>query len=284
MEPTCFEVERVGKVAHLRLCRPDAYNTMTRAFWSELPQLVTELDRTGDVRAVVLSSTGKHFSAGMDLAVFTGGDGGDTLGGGGGRREEGRRRAQLRQTVHVVQETFSALERVRMPVLAAIQGGCIGGAVDMVTACDMRYCTADAFFVIQEINIGMTADVGTLQRLPKIIPDGVAREMAYRGHRLGAERALEVGLVNHVYDTHDELVAGVLDIATEIAAKSPLAIWGTKEMLNYTRDHTVADSLEHIAVWQAGMFHPADMIESFTAKAEGRDPEFEDLGPNPESF
>lgn len=283
MESTCFEVERIGKVAHLRLCRPDAYNSMTRAFWSELPQLVNELDRSGEVRAVVLSSTGKHFSAGMDLAVFTGGDGGP-LGGGGGPREEGRRRAQLRQTVHLVQETFSALERARLPVLAAIQGGCIGGAVDMVTACDIRYCTADAFFVIQEINIGMTADVGTLQRLPKIIPDGVAREMAYRGHRLTAERALQVGLVNHVYDTHDEMVAGVLDIAAEIAAKSPLAIWGTKEMLNYTRDHSVADSLEHIATWQAGMFHPGDMIESFTAKAEGRDPEFEDLGPNPQSF
>lgn len=283
METTCFEVERIGKVAHLRLCRPDAYNTMTRAFWSELPQLVDELDRSGDTRAVVLSSTGKHFSAGMDLAVFTGGDGGGSLGG-GGPREEGRRRAQLRQTVHLVQETFTALERTRMPVLAAIQGGCIGGAVDMVTACDMRYCSADAFFVIQEINIGMTADVGTLQRLPKIIPDGVAREMAYRGHRLTAERALQVGLVNQVFATHEDLVSGVIDIATEIAAKSPLAIWGTKEMLNYTRDHSVADSLEHIATWQAGMFHPADMVESFTAKAEGREPDFEDLGPRPESF
>jgi enoyl-CoA hydratase len=284
VESTCFEVERIGKVAHLRLCRPDAYNTMTRAFWSELPQLVTELDRPGDVRAIVLSSTGKHFSAGMDLAVFTGGEGGGSLGGGGGRREEGRARAQLRQTVLLVQETFNALERTRVPVLAAIQGGCIGGAVDMISACDMRYCSADAFFVIQEINIGMTADVGTLQRLPKIIPDGVAREMAYRGQRLGAERALQVGLVNHVYDTHEQLVEGVLDIAAEIASKSPLAVWGTKEMLNYTRDHTVADSLEHIATWQAGMFHPADMLESFTAKAEGRDPEFEDLGPHPSGF
>jgi enoyl-CoA hydratase len=272
VESTCFEVERIGTVAHLRLCRPDAYNTMTRAFWSELPQLVTELDRPGDVRAIVLSSTGKHFSAGMDLAVFTGGEGGGSLGGGGGRREEGRARAQLRQTVLLVQETFNALERTRVPVLAAIQGGCIGGAVDMISACDMRYCSADAFFVIQEINIGMTADVGTLQRLPKIIPDGVAREMAYRG------------LVNHVYDTHEQLVEGVLDIAAEIASKSPLAVWGTKEMLNYTRDHTVADSLEHIATWQAGMFHPADMLESFTAKAEGRDPEFEDLGPHPSGF
>jgi enoyl-CoA hydratase len=284
MAPTCFEVEHVGKVAHLRLCRPDDYNTMTRAFWRELPEIVNELDDAGQTRAVVLSSTGKHFSAGMDLAVFTGGDGGGDLGGSSGSREAGRVRARLRQMVLMLQDSFSSLENARMPVLAAVQGGCIGGAVDMVTACDMRYCTADAFFVIQEINLGMTADVGTLQRLPKIIPDGVAREMAYRGHRLTADRALQVGLVNQVFDTHDDLVAGVLDIATEIASKSPLAIWGTKEMLNYTRDHTVADSLNHIATWQSGMFHPGDMIECFTAKAEKRDPVFDDLGPSAETF
>ena len=287
MAPTCFDVERVGKVAHLRLNRPDELNTMTRAFWLELPAIVRELDAAGDTRAVVLSSTGRHFSAGMDLAVFTGGDGGGDLAGDGGgaqRREEGRSRARLRQLVLLLQDSFTAIETARMPVLAAIQGGCIGGAVDMVSACDLRYCTADAFFVVQEINLGMTADVGTLQRLPKIIPDGIAREMAYRGHRLGAERAHQVGLVNEVFDTHDELVASVLDIAHEIASKSPLAMWGSKEMITYARDHSVADSLDHIATWQAGMFHPDDMVESFTAKAEGREPDFEDLPPPPTSF
>jgi enoyl-CoA hydratase len=283
MASGCFEVERLDKVAHIRLVRPDAYNTMVREFWMELPTIVRDLDAAGDVRAIVLSSTGKHFSAGMDLGVFTGGDGGG-LGGGGGSREEGRTRARLRQMVLLLQESFTAFEKARMPVLAAIQGGCIGGAVDLVSACDLRYCTEDAFFVIQEINLGMTADVGTLQRLPKIIPDGVAREMAYRGHRLTAARALQVGLVNEVFATHDELVDGVLGIAQEIASKSPLAIWGTKEMLTYARDHTVADSLDHIATWQAGMFHPADMIESFAAKAEKRDPVFDDLGRPPTDF
>ena len=196
----------------------------------------------------------------------------------------GRIRARLRQTALMLQESFSAFEKARMPVLAAIQGGCIGGAVDMVTAADMRYCSADAFFVIQEINIGMTADVGTLQRLPKLIPDGVAREMAYTGRRMTARRALEVGLVNEVFDTHEELLAGVLQIATEIASKSPLAVWGSKEMLTYARDHSVADSLNHIATWQTGMFQPSDMIESFTAKAEGRDPNYPDLLGNPREF
>jgi enoyl-CoA hydratase len=184
----------------------------------------------------------------------------------------------------MLQESFTAFEKARMPVLAAIQGGCIGGAVDMVTAADMRYASADAFFVIQEINIGMTADVGTLQRLPKIIPDGVARELAYTGRRMSAQRALEVGLVNQVFPTHEDLVAGVLEIANEIASKSPLAIWGTKEMLLYSRDHSVADSLNHIATWQTGMFQPSDMAESFMAKAEGRETNFPDLLPVPKEF
>jgi enoyl-CoA hydratase len=217
----------------------------------------------------------------MDLAVFTSGD---TAISPSDAAEMGRLRARLRQTALMLQESFTAFERVRMPVLAAIQGGCIGGGVDMVTAADMRYASADAFFVIQEINIGMTADVGTLQRLPKIIPDGIARELAYTGRRMSAQRAHEVGLVNQVFPTHEELVNGVLDIGREIASKSPLAIWGTKEMLLYSRDHSVADGLEHIATWQTGMFQPSDMIEAFAAKAEGREPRFPDLLPVPDEF
>ncbi len=208
----CFDVSVSDKVAHLQLQRPDELNTMTPAFWTELPTIVRELDAAGDVRAAVISSTGKHFSAGMDLSVFTGGS---AIGGTGGSTEVGRQRANLWMMVQNLQDSFTALEDARFPVLAAIQGGCIGGAVDMVTAADMRYCSADAFFCIQEINIGMTADVGTLQRLPKLIPEGVAREYAYTGERMPAQRALEVGLVNRVFDDHESLVAGVLEIAGE---------------------------------------------------------------------
>ena len=277
---TCFDLDREDGVAHLRLNRPDAYNSMIREFWSELPEAVRALDAEGTVRALVISSTGKHFCAGMDLAVFTGGGG---LGGDEEprTREPGRQRAQVRQMVLHLQDSFTALERARFPVLAAIQGGCIGGAVDMVSACDLRYASADAFFCVQEINIGMTADVGTLQRLPKIIPDGIARELAYRGHRMPADRAREVGLVNDLFDDHDALVAGTLEIAREIASKSPLAVWGSKESITYARDHTVADALQQIAAWQSGMFQPADMLESFAAKGDGRDPAFDDLLPPP---
>ena len=268
----CFEVTESDSIAHIVLNRPDELNSMIPEFWSELPQLVDELSNRGAARAIVISSTGKHFTAGMDLSVFTGGaldDDGDV--------EVGRARSVFRYNVLHLQETFNALERARMPVLVATQGGVVGAGVDMITACDMRYATEDSWFCIHEINIGMTADVGTLQRLPKIIPEGIAREMAFTGDRMPAARAKEVGLVNEVYADQETMVNAVMDIAARIASKSPLAIHGTKETINYTRDHTVADSLHYIATWQTGMFQPADMMESFGAKAEGRDAVFDDL-------
>ena len=274
MDLTCFDVTTEGKVAHIRLNRPDALNTMVPAFWSELPALVSQLSDSGQVRAIVISSTGKHFSAGMDLSVFT--NSGLSMDG-----EPGRRNATMSVLVKRLQESFTALERARVPVLAAIQGGCIGGAVDMVCAADMRYASADAYFVVQETNIGMTADVGTLQRLPKLIPDGVARELVYTGRRMPAARAAEVGLVNEVFPDHESLVAGVLEVAGEIAAHSPLTLWGAKEALVYARDHAVGDSLHQIATWQSGAFQPADMLEAFAAMGEKRPPSFEDLPPAP---
>ena len=274
----CFEVSNSDGVAHLQLRRGDELNTMLPSFWEELPRIVEEIDRNASARVIVISSTGRHFSAGMDLSVFTGDNG---LAAGGGSDDKGRRASALWMLVQHLQDSFTALERARVPVLAAIQGGCIGGAVDMVCAADMRYCSADAFFCVQEINIGMTADVGTLQRLPKLIPEGVARELAYTGDRMPAERALEVGLVNRVFEDHGTLVEGTLEVATRIAAHSPLAIWGTKEAINYARDHSVADSLHQIAGWQSGMFVGSDMAEEFAAKAEGREPSFEDIPPRP---
>jgi enoyl-CoA hydratase len=268
----CFDVEIADQVAHVRLSRPDELNTMVPEFWSELPEIVTGISRDASARAIVISSTGKHFCAGMDLSVFAGGhDDADA--------ELGRRQARTRSTVKTLLWTASALEKARVPVLVAVQGGCIGGALDVATAADLRYASADAFFVVQEINIGMTADIGTLQRLGSCVPEGIAREMAYTGRRMSAQRAFEVGLVQQVYDDHASLVAGVLETAKEIASKSPLAIWGTKVAMTFARDHSVDDSLDHMATWQSGMFQPADMVESFTAKAEKRDPVYADLLP-----
>jgi enoyl-CoA hydratase len=271
----CFDVDVTDRVAHVRLSRPDELNTMTPDFWRELPEIVTGISDQASARVVVLSSTGKHFSAGMDLSVFMGGE----LG--GADAEPGRRHARLRSNAKVLQWSFTALEKARVPVLAAVQGGVIGGAVDLVTACDLRYASADAFFCVQEINIGMTADVGTLQRIGKVVNEGFAREMAYTGRRYPAQRLHEVGLVQEVYPDQEALLAGVLETAKEIASKSPLAIWGTKVAMNYARDHSVDDSLDQIATWQAGMFQPADMMEAFTAKSEKRPAVFPELLPEP---
>jgi enoyl-CoA hydratase len=270
---TCFDISESDGIAHIRLNRPDQLNTMTPEFWSELPEIVDEISAQGRARVIVISSTGKHFCAGMDLAVFTGDNTLTTADG-----EVGRLRALLRDNILHLQRSFTALEQARMPVLVAVQGGCVGGAVDMITAADCRYATDDAWFSIEEINLGMTADVGTLQRLPKLIPEGVAREYAYTGRRLTAARALEVGLLNAVFPDQDTMLADVMEVAGEIAAKSPLAVHGTKEMLNYGRDHSVADGLNLIATWQTGMFQPTDLLESFSARSEGREPEYDDLG------
>lgn len=277
MAYTCFEVEIEGSVAHLRMSRPQALNSLCREFWSELPEIVGRLDEQGGVRVIVLSSTGRHFSAGLDLALLE-----SVLA--SQDAELARARAGLRSLVLELQQSLSCLEKARMPVIAAVQGGCIGGGVDLISACDMRYCTADAFFCIQEINIGITADVGTLQRLPKIVPGGVVRELAYTGRRLPAARAREIGLVNEVYPSQDEMLEDVLQIAREVAARSPLAVWGSKEMLNYARDHGVAEALNYIATWQPGMLEARDVLEAFRASQERREPIFDDLMPLRKSF
>ena len=272
---TCFKVEIEAGVAHIQLKRPDAMNTMTRAFWNELPAIVKHIDDNALARCIVITSTGKHFSAGMELSVFTDGEG-VTEERSGDRYVAGE---SFRRHVHHLQDTFTCLDKARMPVIVAIQGGCIGGAVDFVSACDIRYATTDAFFCIQEINIGMTADVGTFPRLCKLIPEGWVRELAYTGRRLPAARARDIGLVNETFDTHEALVAHAFATAREIAEKSPLAVAGSKVMINYARDHTIADGLDYIATWQTGMFAGSHMAEAFKAKMEKRPADFPDLLP-----
>jgi enoyl-CoA hydratase len=272
-KPECFEVTVADHVAHLRLSRPKKLNAMSRAFWSELPAIVRDIDDNARARVIVISSTGKHFCAGMDLEVFA--DSG-ALQQAGGRDPQVANEA-FRHKVKALQRTFSCLDEARVPVIAAIQGGCIGGAVDMTSACDMRYCTADAFFCIQEINIAITADVGTFPRLCRLIPEGWVRELAYTGRRLPADKAKAIGLVNEVYSDHAGMLDAVMATAREIAAKDPLAVAGSKAMINYARDHTTADALDYIALWQSGMFAPLHMREAFQAQQEKRTPRFPDL-------
>ena len=264
-----FTLTEHKHIAHLVLSRPEAMNTMHPTFWRELDDVLTRIHREGAARVLVISSTGKHFSAGMALETFAGAIQMDD------QSPEGR--AAIFDLLTDMQSTFTKLERLRIPVIAAIQGGCIGGAVDMVTACCIRYATADAFFCIQEINIGMVADVGTLQRLPKLIPEAVVKELAYTGRRLGADKALGYGLVNAVFDTPEALLAGALQCAAEIAAKPPVAIWGTKQAIHYTRDHSVHDALEQMGWLQGAIWSNTHVRESVAAMKEKRAGQFTPL-------
>jgi enoyl-CoA hydratase/carnithine racemase len=260
------------RVARVTLNRPEAANAMNREFWNALPALIRDIDENARARVIVIASTGKHFSAGMDLSVFAEG-----VGGGAGDRAAAAE--EFRHFVMLLQRTFSCLDEARMPVLAAIQGGCIGAGVDMASACDIRYATNDAFFQIQETNIGMTADVGTFPRLCKLIPEGWVRELAYAGRRLDAARAKEIGLVNEVFATQADMLDHVMALAREIAAKSPVAVAGAKRMINYARDHSAADALDYIATGQSGMFAPPHLMEAFAAQQQKRAPDYPDLLP-----
>ena len=268
-----FDVAVENHIAHVQFSRPESMNSMNKDFWLELPRCLRDIETGTDARVVVISSTGKHFSAGMDLSVFSDADAVPMAG------DPGRMAENLRRVVLQLQDCLSVLEQVRMPVLVALQGGCVGGALDLVCAADSRYCSQDAFFTIKETSLGMTADVGTLQRLPKLMPQGLVRELAYTGRNFSAWEAAEQGLVNRVYDDAESMLAGVMEIAKEIAGNSPLAVLGCKEMLNYSRDHSVEDSLKYMATWQAGMFRHDDMMLSFQAKANKQQAEYPDLVP-----
>ncbi|MEM7658689.1 MAG: crotonase/enoyl-CoA hydratase family protein [Bacteroidota bacterium] len=265
-----FLVEIADQVAHVRMNRPDKANALNETSWDELKAIFEHLDDNPEVRAIVLSGEGKHFCSGIDLAMLM------NLNQFNGIKEEGRKREYLRRHILYLQDTVSAIERCRKPVLAAIHRACVGGAVDIISACDMRYCTEDAYFSIKEIDMGMVADLGTLQRLPKVMPDGLARELAYTGRKLGAEEAKSCGLVNQVYYDQPTMLDGVKGIAKDIASKSPLSIRGTKEMLNYTREHNTADGLNYIATWNAGMLISEDLMNAFQASMMKKAPEFQD--------
>jgi enoyl-CoA hydratase len=271
-KPTCFELHIENHIAHLVLNRPSELNTMHMVFWRELDGVLHNLQQSNEARVLVISSTGKHFSAGMSLDAFGASVSMDD------QSAEGR--AAIADLLWELQSTFTRLENLRIPVIVAIQGGCIGGAVDMVTACCLRYASADAFFCIQEINIGMVADVGTLQRLPKLIPMAVAKELAYTGRRMGAEQALQHGLVNQVLPDAASALEAAMKAAAEIASKPPIAIAGTKQALHYARDHSTEDALKQMGWLQSGIWsnrHVQEAIAAFQAKRTGHYPELAEL-------
>lgn len=293
-----FTLQHDGPVAHLQLNRPERMNTLSPAFFPALRDAVRGLQDDARTRALVISSTGKHFSAGMALDVFTGGDASEPAPPRDRRdphadaqrqavgallqmldTSTSRARLSFQESLRRLIDCFSALDEARFPVICAVQGGCIGGALDLATACDIRVCSTDAFFTVQEIHIGMMADLGVLQRLAKIVPSGVARQMAYTGERVDAKRALECGLVNAVFADHDALLAHALSLAAQITAKSPLAVAGSKLALNHARDHGTAASLQQMTLLQSAIFDTGEMAEAIAAWKDKREGEFAPLAP-----
>ena len=266
-----FEITRDGPVAHLRLTRPEASNALDMDFWRRFGPELKALDATGEVRALVLSGDGKNFCAGMDISVFSGGAILNT--------DKAADRQAFHQTARELQETLTTLEKVRFPVIAAIQGACVGGGLDLIAACDIRLASSDAYFRIEEINIGMMADIGSLQRLPKLMPQGVVRELAYTGSTLTSDRAERLGLVNAVLPDAEAVLAAALDMAKRIATKAPLAVSGSKAALNHARDHTVAEGLEWVAVMQGSLWSPADVMAAIQARMTRAEGEFASLAP-----
>ncbi len=264
-----LQIEVDGAVATVFLNRPDKANAMNMVMWAELEDCFKQIDQSDEIRAVILTGRGKHFCAGLDLAVFeelTAASGSDPA----------RRAEQVRLKVLRMQANLTAIEQCRKPVLVAIHGSCIGGGVDMICCADMRFCTEQAYFSIKEVDVGMTADVGTLQRLPTLIPQGVVRELAYTGRRFNSHEAQRLGFVNAVHADQQSLLQAVSELAHEIAGKSPLAIRGIKEMLLYARDHSVSDGLNYIATWNAGMLSSEDVTRSITSQVDGSKAEYND--------
>jgi len=263
-----YKVE--NNVAHVAINRPDKVNSLNETSWKELKAIFERISEEPEARVAILSGEGKLFCAGIDLQMLMSVKQVEEI-------ECGARRSEkILSFIKHLQGCINAIENCSKPVIAAIHNGCIGGAVDIVAACDLRYCSEDAYFTIKEIDMGMVADLGTLQRLPKFVKPAVVAEMAYTGRKVGAIEGKEVGLVNNHYSDKESMMVEVNKIAEVIASKSPVSIRGTKEILRHTRDHSVEDGLHHMAVWNSAMLLSDDLTKAFMSAMSKQKPEFKD--------
>nr|XP_003467202.1 delta(3,5)-Delta(2,4)-dienoyl-CoA isomerase, mitochondrial [Cavia porcellus] len=253
-------------VLHVQLNRPEKRNAMNNAFWREMVECFNKIAQDPDCRAVVISGAGKMFTSGIDLVDLAS----DILQPQG---DDGARIAwYLRNLISTYQKTFSVIEQCPKPVIAAIHGHCIGAGVDLITACDIRYCTQDACFQVKEVDVGLAADVGTLQRLPKVIGNqSLVNELAFTARKMMADEALHSGLVSRMLPDKERMLDAAFTLATEISSKSPVAVQGTKVNLIYARDHSVAESLNYMASWNMSMLQTQDIIKSVQAAMEKKD-------------
>jgi enoyl-CoA hydratase len=269
-----FHIAEANGVATLTLVNPKTSNALSLAFWREFPAALKTLDSAGQTRALLIAGEGRNFCAGMDLSVFTNPAMQETDAPAG--------RANFQHLARAMQAALTAIETARFPVIAAIQGACVGAGLELAAACDLRFCAADAFFKIAEIDIAMMADVGALQRLPKLLPDAVVREMAYTGMVLSAARAEHFGFVNALAPDADSALVRARDTAQKIAARAPLAIAGSKDSILYARDHGVPAALERAAWVQAAIWNTAEIKSAIAARMEKSTPAYENLPKLPE--
>jgi len=261
-----FKVDINNHIAHVAINRPNKANSLNQQAWDEMKAIFEALDENTEVRVVVLSGEGKYFCAGIDVSMLM------NIGDFSAKGCEARKREKFIKGLQYLQDCVSAIEKCRKPVLAAIHNGCIGGGVDIASVCDMRYCTEDAFFVVKEVDMGLVADIGTMQRLPKIIPYGIAAEMAYTGRNVYGPEAKSIGLANNCYVDKSAMMEAVMQIAATIAAKPPVVIRGTKHILQHTRDHSVNEGLQYIQTWNAAMIFSDDLMEAFQAFMQKKKP------------
>jgi enoyl-CoA hydratase len=262
-------VETKDQVAQVTLIGPGKGNAMGPAFWSEMPEVFGELDTDRDVRAIVLTGSGRNFSYGLDLPAM-----GGNLTGVMSDGTSARPRAEFHSTIVRMQKAISAVADCRTPTIAAVHGWCIGGGVDLISAVDIRYASADAKFSVREVKLAMVADVGSLARLPLILTDGHLRELALTGKDVDAARAEKIGLVNDVYDDADACLAAAHATAAEIAANPPLTVSGVKDVLDQQRISRVSESLRYVAAWNAAFLPSKDLTEGISAVFAKRAPEF----------
>ena len=259
-------------VLHIELNRPDKRNAMNKQFFVDMRNCFTEIAEDPTVRAVVLSGAGKHFTSGLDLmdyasSLMVSSD-----------VDVGRRALQLRPMIKAMQESFSVIERCPQPVIAAVHSGCIGGGVDLICCADMRVCTDDMWLEIKEVDVGLAADLGTLQRLPKLVgSEGLVRELAYTARKMHSEEAVSTGLFNRSYQDKDTMLSRSVEMASEIATKSPVVISAVKSQLNYARDHSVDEGLDYIVSWNMGLLQSKDLLEAAKASIQREKPNFDNL-------
>jgi enoyl-CoA hydratase/carnithine racemase len=267
---THLQLELRDKIAFAQISRPQKANALNEKLWFELEQLALWVDEAPEARVLVLSGAGEHFCAGIDFSLVV------SLFSEVASLPEGQKQESLLRNVQALQRAFSAFEQCRKPVIAAVHGACIGGGIDLITACDMRYAASDAYFCVKEIDLAIVADIGTLQRLSPIVGEGHTRELAFTGRTISAEEALRIGLINRLYESRIQLAQEVEQLALEIAEKSPLTIRGIKNVLNYSRDHTVEDGLRYIATLNASLLLSSDTQQAMQALMTRSQPTFLD--------